>query len=87
MGAKQKLNSASFMGAFLFAGILGLLTNSLAVFLLAGVALLVAGSARKWAVRQRPARARPAEGCCGQSLDAKSNGREPPLLGFSLESE
>ena len=43
MGAKQKLNSASFMGAFLIAGILGLVTNSLAVFLLAGATLLVAG--------------------------------------------
>jgi hypothetical protein len=43
MGAKSKLNSANFMGAFLIAGILGLVTNSLAVFLLAGAALLVAG--------------------------------------------
>jgi hypothetical protein len=43
MGAKQKLNSANLMGAFLIAGILGLVTNSLPVFLLAGAALLVAG--------------------------------------------
>jgi hypothetical protein len=43
MGAKQKLNSASFMGAFVFAGLLGLVTGSVAVFLLAAAALLVAG--------------------------------------------
>ena len=43
MGAKKKLNAANFMGAFLIAGILGVVTNSLAVFLLAGAALLVAG--------------------------------------------
>jgi hypothetical protein len=43
MGAKKKLNAANFMGAFLIAGILGLVTNSLAVFLLVGAALLAAG--------------------------------------------
>jgi len=43
MGAKKKLNAANFMGAFMFAGLLGLVTNSSAVFFLAAAALLVAG--------------------------------------------
>ena len=43
MGAKKKLNAANLMGAFLFAGLLGLLTNSVAIFLLATAALLLAG--------------------------------------------
>ena len=42
MGAKRKLNAASFIDAFVFAGLLGLVTNSVAVFILAGAALLVA---------------------------------------------
>ncbi len=43
MGAKQKLNSASFMGSFVLAGLLGLMTGSVGVFLLAGAALVMAG--------------------------------------------
>jgi hypothetical protein len=43
MGARQKLNSASFICALLVAGLLGLVADSVAVFLLAVAVLLVAG--------------------------------------------
>ena len=42
MGAKQKLNSANFVESVVFARLLGLVTGSVAVFLLAAAALLVA---------------------------------------------
>src|SRR5262249_50698430 len=44
MSAKHKLNAAHCSGALLIAGLLGWVTGSLLVFLLALVALLVAGS-------------------------------------------
>ena len=42
MGAKQKLNVANLVGALVFAGLLGVLTNSVTVFLLTGSTLLMA---------------------------------------------
>src|SRR5262245_52825900 len=43
MSAKHKLNAAHFYGALLVAGLLAWVTGSLIVFLIALVALLVAG--------------------------------------------
>src|SRR5262249_12552616 len=43
MSAKQKLNAAHCSGALLVAGLLGWVTGSLLVFLIALIALLVAG--------------------------------------------
>jgi hypothetical protein len=43
MGAKRKLNSASFLGAVLVGGLLGGLTGSWGVFWVSTVALLIAG--------------------------------------------
>jgi hypothetical protein len=43
MGAKKKLNAASFLGALLVAGLIGGATDSLLVFLMALAALLAAG--------------------------------------------
>lgn len=40
MGARKKLNSASLLGSLLLAGIAGLATGSLTVFLIAAVALV-----------------------------------------------
>jgi hypothetical protein len=42
MGAKQKLNSAHFVGSLIIAGLVGLVTGSLVVFLIAFVSLLAA---------------------------------------------
>ena len=43
MSAKHKLNTAHFSGALLVASLIGWLTGSVIVFLLALIALLVAG--------------------------------------------
>jgi hypothetical protein len=42
MSAKRKLNSANFIGCLLVAGLLGLVTESFIVFVLAAVALVAA---------------------------------------------
>jgi hypothetical protein len=43
MGAKRKLNSASFLGALVVAGLIGSVSASWLVFFIALVGLLVAG--------------------------------------------
>ena len=43
MSAKHKLNSAHFMGSLLLAGLVGWVTGSQTVFLIALVACLIAG--------------------------------------------
>ncbi len=43
MSAKHKLNSANVLGALLIAGLLGGVTGSFGVFLIAVCALIVAG--------------------------------------------
>ena len=43
MGAKRKLNAANFLGAVLVAGLIGGVTGSFLVFLIALVALVASG--------------------------------------------
>ena len=44
MSAKNKLNGAHFLGALLVAGLLGVVTGSFAVFVVALIGLLIAGA-------------------------------------------
>ena len=58
MGARQKLNSHHVLGALCVAGFLGLVTGSMAVFVIAGAVMIgasiYAGDVRPGGRRRRP---------------------------------